>query len=144
MLSKSAKYGIRAVLYVAWYSKKEKRVSVQEIAESVNAPHHFTGKILQTLAKHNIISSIKGPNGGFEMSEKQRTKFNIRSIVEILDGNGLYTECAIGLEKCNDAQPCPVHHIYVSIRKALLDMHTKKSIDELSDQLDSLSVLVSE
>lgn len=141
MLSKTSKYGIKAILHIAYCSQQGLRVGVPVIAEAINAPKHFTGKILQTLAKAEILSSIKGPNGGFEMSENQRKKFNIKSIVVALDGNGLYTECALGLSKCNDKKPCPVHEVYAAVRDSITTMHTKDSIDELAKRLDDMAVL---
>ena len=70
MFSKSCKYGIRAVLYLAVHSTNEKRLGVTEIASELDVPKHFLAKILQQLAKENLISSTKGPTGGFFLNAK--------------------------------------------------------------------------
>lgn len=141
MLSKTATYGIKAILFVAHESKHGKRVGGPLIARNIDAPVPFTAKIMQQLARSGVVNSIKGPNGGFEMTEKQRQKCNIRSIVEALDGDSLYTQCGLGLNKCNDNRPCPIHDTYAEVRKAIIEMHTKESIEELAGRLDDLAVL---
>lgn len=141
MLSKTATYGIKAILFVAYESKHGRRVGGPEVAKNIDAPVPFTAKIMQQLARSGIVNSIKGPNGGFEMTEKQRQKSNIRSIVEALDGDSLYTQCGLGLDKCNDYRPCPIHETYTEVRKAIIEMHTKESIEELAGRLDDLAVL---
>jgi Rrf2 family transcriptional regulator, iron-sulfur cluster assembly transcription factor len=54
-------------------SVKGTRLSIPEIAEEIAAPVAFTAKILQTLAREGIISSSKGPNGGFFIDPKSKT-----------------------------------------------------------------------
>ena len=141
MLSKTATYGIKAILYVAHESKHGRRVGGPVVAKNIDAPVPFTAKIMQQLARAGIVNSIKGPNGGFEMTDKQRRESNIRSIVEALDGESLYTQCGLGLDKCNDQRPCPIHDTYTSVRQAIVELHTKESIGELADRLDDLAVL---
>jgi Rrf2 family protein len=141
MLSKTATYGIKATLYIAFLSQQDKRVRLPEIAKNIDSPQHFTAKIVQQLAKYGLINSLKGPNGGFEMTLDQRNNCNIRSIVEVLDGNSLYTKCGLGLDQCNDDKPCPIHLLYKSVRDQVTDMHTNISIEELAKHLDDIAVL---
>ena len=141
MLSKTSNYGIKAILYIAHQSQKGNRVRVPDIAKNIDAPQHFTGKIIQQLAKSKILVSIKGPKGGFEMPEKNRKKYNIRTIVEVLDGDDLYTKCGLGLEKCNNKNPCPIHNEYAIVRDQIIHLHTSANIDELASKLDDLAVL---
>lgn len=65
MLSLTCKIAIKAVIFLSSKSKNGIKVSIKEIAKNINASEHTTGKILQKLAKHNRINSVKGPNGGF-------------------------------------------------------------------------------
>jgi Rrf2 family protein len=141
MLSKTSNYGIKAILFIAHKSQQGKRVRVPEIAEGIDAPQHFTGKIIQQLAKAKILNSEKGPHGGFEMSERNRKKYNIRTIVEVLDGDALYTECGLGLKKCNSSRPCPIHEEYSFVRDQVIHLHTSTSIDDLAIKLNDLAVL---
>ena len=65
LLSRSAKYGLQSVLYLAIKQQEEQRFRVITIASDLDIPEHFLGKILQKLVKKDILNSAKGPNGGF-------------------------------------------------------------------------------
>ncbi len=65
MFSKSCEYGIKALIYIANYSIKDKRANISFPAEAIDSPTAFTAKILQRLVKGDIVNSRKGPHGGF-------------------------------------------------------------------------------
>lgn len=136
MLSKSCEYAVRATIYLHNKSnRQESKISIDEIAESINAPRHFTAKILQILSRQHIISSIKGPNGGFYMNSIQG-KLKLLEIVNAIDGKHLIEGCFLGLEHCNENHHCPMHEDYKPIRKKLLKMLQSTTIERLSDRVD--------
>ncbi len=141
MLSKSSKYALKAIIYIAHRSQQRERAGLEEIIEHIGTPKQFTAKLLQQLSKAGVITSIKGPNGGFSMSEEDRINTNIRDIVTILDGSDLYERCGLGLDQCGCENPCPIHTMYLPIKTAITEMHTNYSIDYLAKTLDDIAVL---
>ena len=71
MFSKACEYGIRAAVYITLQSLEGRRVSVNEIAEEIDSPIAFTAKTLQLLTRNDIIKSVKGPTGGFEIDREE-------------------------------------------------------------------------
>lgn len=132
MFSKACEYGIRAAIYIAEQSHAEKRVNLKDIANEIGSPEAFTAKILQLLAKHGIIDSIKGPTGGFQIDRKKLGKFNLGHIVTAIDGDSVYTGCGLGLKECSARQPCPVHDKFKRIRNDLKKMLESTTLLELS------------
>lgn len=118
MISKSCKYGIRAAVFIASKATGNRKLGVKEIAEEIEAPPAFTGKILQILNKQKIVTSLKGPYGGF-YSQPYQLDIPVIDIVKAVDGLGVFEECIMGLHECNDAHPCPMHHNYAKSRDAL-------------------------
>lgn len=109
MFSKACEYALRAVLYISIKSIDGSRLGIPEIAKEVDAPFAFTGKILQTLVREGIISSIKGPNGGFYIDPKSKP-ISLSAIVKAIDGSDdVLHNCALGLNECSDKHPCPIH-----------------------------------
>lgn len=108
MLSSSSKYAINAVLYLAVHSSDSNKIRAKEIAEAIKLPSPFLSKLLQTLSRENIISSSKGPTGGFYLTEKALNTPLIE-VVNIIDGTSRLEDCVLGLKKCSADQPCPVH-----------------------------------
>lgn len=132
MFSKACEYGIRAVIHIAVQSNEGKRASLKDIAKEIHSPEAFTAKILQQLAKNDIIDSIKGPNGGFEIEKKKMSKIKLSHIVLAIDGDSIFKGCGLGLKDCSEVQPCPVHHKFKKIRGDLRNMMENTSLHEMS------------
>jgi Rrf2 family protein len=122
MFSKSCEYGLRAIIYIAQQTAQDKKVSLATISNAVNSPQAFTAKVLQQLTKNNIIKSIKGPYGGFIIEGDKMETIKLSDVVNVLDGESIYTGCGLGLSKCNEDSPCPLHFKFVEIRNQLKQM----------------------
>lgn len=131
MFSKSCEYGLRATIFVAEQSSLNNKVSVKTIAAAIDSPEAFTGKILQILTKNNIINSIKGPYGGFEISDKQLKIIKLSDVVRVLDGDRIYTGCGLGLEQCDETSPCPLHFKFIEIRDNLRNMLEQNTLYDI-------------
>lgn len=130
MFSKSCEYALQAMLYIALYADKGKNIGLKEIAENQEIPVHFLSKILQLLVKHKLINSTKGPNGGFFLLMSPK-KITLLEIVKIIDGEDIFDRCGIGLKKCSDKTPCPIHNEFKIIKNNIKQGLSKKSIAEL-------------
>ena len=135
MFSKSCEYGLQSILYIALHSKKGKAIGLKEISKSQNIPLHFLSKILQQLVKQGILNSTKGPNGGFALNVSPR-KIRLIRIVEIIDGLDMFDDCGIGLKRCSDHTPCPIHFEYKIVKKKIKQLLSKKTLFELSADVD--------
>lgn len=136
MFSKSCEYAIKAMIYVAQKSKDEVRVSIKDIAKGTDSPEHFIAKIMQELGRKRLVQSVKGPNGGFYMTEKE-LQTSISDVVRALDGDGIYVDCVLGLKTCSAKTPCPVHHEYKAIKLKLIKMLESNTIGNFNEKLDS-------
>lgn len=136
MFSKACEYGIRAATYIAMQSLEGRRVSLKEIAEEIDSPVAFTAKILQILSKNNIVDSVKGAYGGFEIPRTQIDKLKLSEIVNAIDGDTMYVGCGLGLKECNANKPCPVHEKFVKIRNDLKQMLENTSLYEMTAGLE--------
>ena len=132
--SKTCEYAIRAVLYIASQSQEGKRVGIKEIAESINSPEYFLGKILQRLSREGIILSVKGPNGGFYLDANGLNR-PIADIVITLEGDEIFTGCGMGLSYCSESNPCPLHNEFKKIRNQITYMLHKSTIGAFNKEL---------
>ena len=141
MLTNASKYAIRSVLYLAQNSSIDKKYSAKSIAEELDIPLHFIAKLLQPLVKKGIISSLKGPNGGFYFTSKNG-KFKVCDIIEVIEGKSIFDSCFLGLPKCGDANPCPVHHVVAPFKKDLLKKFNM-TLNEFKEDMDNLGTVLS-
>jgi Rrf2 family protein len=134
MISNSSKYAIKAVLYLALHSSEENKIMVKDIAKPINVPQAYIAKLLQELAKRKLISSTRGPKGGFYLSEADKNG-NALNIVRAIDSEKKLNACILSLEHCNENKPCPLHHVINPSRTVLMKNLKIKTIHELSQEV---------
>ena len=130
MLSITSKYAIRAVIYLSINAGEERKIGIKQISKDLNIPTPFLGKILQILAKHKLLSSTKGPHGGFGLGKKA-DEIKLIDVVNIIDGQDIFKKCLIRLEDCSEKEPCSMHSKYSEIRSGLLSLFQNQNISEL-------------
>ena len=135
MFSNSCKYGLRAVLYLAVNSDESNKLKVEDLAKALDMPKHFLAKILQQLTKHQIISSLKGRNGGFYLNEKNRNS-RLLVVIEAIDGPMKMQDCILGLSNCSDSCPCPYHEAFGAFKTNFYNLLYEETIDKCSKRIN--------
>ena len=137
MFSKACEYGIKASIFIAINSREGKRVSPKEISREIDSPQAFTAKILQDLVKANIINSVKGAYGGFEIDKDDIQNIKLSQIVNAIDGDKIYNGCGLGLHTCDESHPCPVHDKFIIVRSELKHMLENTNLEQLALDIKS-------
>lgn len=130
MLSNSSKYAIKGVLFLALNSSQNKKIMMKDMARPINVPKPYIAKLMQQLAKENIVSSKRGPNGGFYLNDKNM-QGTIMEIIQVIDGDKKLSSCMLSLDMCNEDRPCPLHNILNSSRDKILKSLNDKTISDL-------------
>lgn len=133
MLTNQSKYAVRAVLYLAVYTDKTKKMGSKEVAEMIKVPAPFLAKILQKLVKKDIISSTKGPRGGFYLTEKNQL-CSMLDIVAVIEGVEILSDCFLGLPRCGDENPCAIHHIVSPFKDSMIKEMGDKTIAQFAEE----------
>jgi Rrf2 family protein len=110
VFSNSTKYGIRAIVHMM-KNKSSERNTVVEMAAELKIPQPFLSKVLQQLAKSDIISSTKGRGGGFYMTKKNMQR-PLVDVIICIEGHNVFNKCILGLDVCSDDNPCILHPEY--------------------------------
>lgn len=145
MLSNSCRYGIRAVIYLASQPLSGGKTGIRKISGDLNLPTPFLAKILQQLAKQKILSSSKGPHGGFSLLKDPRL-ITLLDIVNSIDGKDVFTNCVMHGSTCEgvkkEKKRCPLHDDYQKTRTDLIELFTNKTIHDLVKAADSSELIV--
>ena len=137
MLSNTSKYAVRSMIYLALNSDEKTRIGIKKISEDLKIPSPFLAKILQVLARHKLLISTKGPNGGFILG-KDAHQITLYEIVTVIDGSDLFDRCLISLRTCQDENiPCAMHDQYEPIRKNIRKLFTETNLGKLISDVNS-------
>ncbi len=135
MFSKTCEYAMRAMIFIAQKTRDGSRIGVKPIAAGIDSPEHFIAKILQDLSRKGLLQSVKGPNGGFYV-DVDALQYSLADIVKVVDGDSFFTRCGLGLKRCSESQPCPLHDEFKKIRSETLSMLENARLETLIDQID--------
>lgn len=130
MLSNSSKYAIKGVLYLALNSDETHKIMVRDIFEVVHVPEAYLAKLLQELSRHNVISSTRGPRGGFYLSAEDR-KRTLMDIVRVIDGEKRIKSCVLGIQDCDMDNPCVLHKLVGANKSKFLRVLQRTTILDL-------------
>lgn len=136
MFSKSCKYAIRSILFLAIHTSEEQKIGVGDLAVKLDVPKHFLAKILQQLTRHRLISSVKGRNGGFYLTEENKSS-NLLTVIESIDGPRAFRECVLGMTECSNENPCPYHSAVRRYRDQFLTLVKEETISESAERIIS-------
>jgi Rrf2 family transcriptional regulator, iron-sulfur cluster assembly transcription factor len=144
MLSNTCKYAIRALIYLAQFSREENMVGIKKISEDLSLSSPFLGKILQNLVKQKLLVSTKGPNGGFALAKKPGD-ISIWDIVTRVDGEEFFTNCLIRLEPCHShdsSKPvCAIHVQYDKLRTEITRFYKETTLETIGNDIEKYEQL---
>ncbi len=103
-LSTKGQYGVRAMFEIASGHAGEP-VAIKEIAARQDVSVAYLEQILNTLRKSGLITSVRGPGGGYLLA-RQPEKISIGEILRSLDGPIALTACQDPMEGCVRADGC--------------------------------------
>jgi len=134
-LTRAADYAVRVMVFLAGLPPGE-RASLPQIVKATGAPDSFLSKVLQGLTHARLITSRRGPAGGFEISAIGRMA-SMRQVVEAIDGPISLNVCVSQRRSCPRKNWCPAHPVWVKAQEALLAVLSTAMIsDMVSGEID--------
>jgi Rrf2 family protein len=119
VLSHSADYALRAVLYLA-QRENAGLIPANEMAEALGVPQRYLGKVLNTLAHAGTLASTRGPRGGFRLT-KPADQLTLAEVIAPFDAIGEPLQCLLQHRPCNKDEPCAAHEGWLNIANQLRD-----------------------
>ncbi len=136
-LTRAADYGVRVMLHLASVEYGE-RVSLAGLVAVTGTPDSFLSKVLQALTRAGLVTSRRGPSGGFEISEGGRHA-SMREVIEAIDGRMCLNVCLSERRSCARKEWCPAHKVWVKAQAAMLEVLSTAMIAELAADLGDQS-----
>ena len=135
MLTNKAKYGLKALLYLASRTEQD-NILLVEIAEAQNIPRKFLHAILRELRNSGYVLSKKGPGGGY-MLARSALDARVGDIVRGLDGHLAPIACASRnfyhpCQDCRDVAACRVRLAMLKVRDAIGEVLDTMTLAEMA------------
>lgn len=129
LYTRGSEYALRALQAMA--AEPERRWTVSDICDQVSIPEQFTRKVLQNLVRTGILSSIRGPGGGYSFAMPPET-ISLSQVIVSVESGPRFDLCILGYEHCSDLDPCPLHHFWAPIKNSALGMLKERTVADLA------------
>ena len=142
MLSKKAKYGLRALLLLAREHGKGP-VLIADLARSERIPKKFLELILLDLKNHGVLQSKKGKGGGYSLG-KVPEAISLGHVIRVLDGPLAPIPCVsqtayLKCEECKDETTCGIRIVMKEVRDATARILDGTSLADVLNRVARLS-----
>ena len=134
-ISDAASLAMHATVLLAANPGKE--VSTRRIALELNASEAHLSKVLQRLAKAGLVTSTRGPKGGFTL-QKEADEVRLLDVYEAIEGSLVPNNCLLGAPIC-DGERCILGDLLETVDREIGDYLAGTNLSELTDvyRLDS-------
>lgn len=130
MISQSAEYALRAVVWLAGYH--DGNLGTGRIAESVKVPPGYLAKVMQKLARAGLVVSEPGRSGGFCLA-RPAASISVLEVVDAVDPIRLLEGCPLHLPS-HEGRLCPLHRRLDDAARSVRDAFARSTIADLLNE----------
>lgn len=135
-ISYAASIAFHAAVLLARFQKPS--LAVANIAGILQVSETHLSKVLQRLAKAGIVSSVRGPKGGFRLRVAPE-ETNLMAVYEAIEGPLPNNECLLGTPVCK-SDDCVLGNLHEIINKQVEDYLTNTHLAELTQIYDGVEL----
>ncbi len=129
MISQTAEYALRAIVYLA--DQQGAPRTTAQIAEVTQVPPGYLAKVMQSLSRMRLVHSQRGLNGGFTLT-RDPNELTMLEIISAVDPIRRFHECPLGVPSHGN-NLCPLHRTLEEAAKLLEVKFGETSVASLLD-----------
>ncbi len=131
-LSNTSQYAIRILAYMA--DKQDSTlINATMLADALIIPYKFLTKIMTELVKANLVVSIRGRDGGYQL-KKVASEIKVDDILYIFNDNISDKQCLLGIGVCNKLCKCSMHDQWMKPKLQLQKMFQESSLADIAGE----------
>jgi Rrf2 family transcriptional regulator, iron-sulfur cluster assembly transcription factor len=134
-ITTKGRYALRAVHTLA-KSNKDKPVSIRELAEKEDISPEFLEQIFFRLKKTGMISSTRGPGGGFRLNRPPE-EITLYDILEAAGEGVEFTPCLAANQDgppCERIETCVAHEVWKEASDKIKEYFNKITLKGIMDK----------
>ncbi len=127
MTSQTAEYALRAVVWLA--SQPKRSLNTAQISAATKVPAGYLSKVLQALARAELVISTPGRGGGFLLARSPQS-ISVLDVINAVGGVQRIRECPLGI-RSHGTVLCPLHRRLDDAMATVEDAYASSTIYEL-------------
>lgn len=136
-LTTKGRYAVTAMLDLALHARQDP-VSLADISDRQSISVSYLEQLFAKLRKNGLVSSVRGPGGGYQLARGGDTIF-IAEIIDAVDESVDATRCG-GQGDCQQGMTCLTHELWSDLSEQLHSFLAGISLQELVDRREIQAV----
>lgn len=128
-LTKSADFALRIVIFLA--STQGKGATMPLLAERLAIPYNNLSKLVQLLAKAQVLQTRQGKNGGVSLLRRP-DQISLKTVIDVIDGPTRLTECLVNKDFCSLNESCQLKSALGDVQRQIDSILEKKKISSFA------------
>ena len=131
LLTKKSEYALLSLIAIA---KSDEPKNVDELSRELNISKSFLAKIMQNLAKQNLVVSHRGVNGGFALNKSWENITILEIVVAAEDKLPSVFECSPSIASCPNhfAPLCTIWPLLNNLQLKINDFLEKLTLKDIA------------
>jgi len=149
-LTTKGRYAVTAMLDLALHGNQG-HISLADISQRQAISLSYLEQLFAKLRKSSLVSSVRGPGGGYEL-QRSSTAIFIAQIIDAVNESVDTTKCQ-GKGDCQGGDICLTHYLWEDLSEqihqflegiSLADLVAKKEVKQIAQQQDRKQLIGSE
>ena len=141
-LTTKGRYAVTAMLDLALHAQRGP-VSLADISERQGISLSYLEQLFAKLRRGNLVSSVRGPGGGYQLSRDMRG-IQVAEVIDAVNESVDATRCQ-GQGDCHAGDTCLTHHLWCDLSQqiheflsgiSLADLVTRREVQEVAQRQD--------
>ena len=131
LLTKKSEYALLSLISI---SKSTEPKNVDELSRELNISKSFLAKIMQNLAKQNLVISHRGVNGGFALNKSWENITILEIVVAAEEKTPSVFECSPSPDNCPNqvAMLCTIWPLLNNLQLKINDFLEKLTLKDIA------------
>ncbi|PUE66010.1 RrF2 family transcriptional regulator [Arcobacter caeni] len=131
LLTKKSEYALLSLIAIA---KSDEPKNVDELSRELNISKSFLAKIMQNLAKQNLVISHRGVNGGFALNKSWESITILEIVIAAEEKIPSVFECSPSADNCPNqvAMLCTIWPLLNNLQLKINDFLEKLTLKDIA------------
>jgi len=104
---------------------------VEDMAAALDVPRNYLSKVLHVLAREGLLTSVRGPRGGFSLA-RDPADILLADVILHFDDIATASGCLLGRARCSDQTPCAAHARWRGVAEEVRAFLNQTTVGDLS------------
>ncbi|MCL2168507.1 MAG: Rrf2 family transcriptional regulator [Defluviitaleaceae bacterium] len=139
-ISTRGRYGLKAVVDIAYHTKDTRCVSLKDVAKRQGISENYLEQIIAPLKRAGVVNAVRGAGGGYYLPRSPES-VTVGEVLRVLEGNLAPADCVLDDDTgCgeSDCSGCSIKSVWARLFDSINEVVDSATVAELMPKMSDL------